>query len=132
MTSMMFLILFGIPVVGKRQLHLATRLKAQIYNRGNGSYLTLYIQVAGDHWYYFNYEINSRQLVIYSSVGEWVDMIKAIPADKRQIEDKLGTFRYRIGSSRNEVPNFLLRFSHDGAPIDEDYEEEEEDPGDDE
>lgn len=121
-----------ISLIGKRQLHLATRLKAQIYNRGNGSYLVLYIQVAGDHWYYFNYELNSRQLVIYSSVGEWVDMIKAIPADKRQIEDKIGTFRYRIGSSRNEVPNFLLRFSHDGAPIDEDYEEEEEDPGDDE
>lgn len=115
-----------LSLVGKRQLNLATRLKAQIHHKGNATFLTLYLQIAGDHWYYFNYEVNSRQLVIYSSVGEWVDMIKSIPADKRQVSDKTGSFRYRIGTSRNEVPNFLLRFGQGGSTSDEDYEEEDE------
>lgn len=101
----------GLSAIGKKQLHLATRVKAQFYKKGNGTYLTIYIQVASDHWYYFNYEFNSQQMIIYSSVGEWVDMIKSIPPEKRVTEGKngQGDYRYRIGSSRVEVPNFLIR-----------------------
>ena len=101
----------SLSMIGKKQLHLATRVKAQLYRKGNSVNLILYIQVASDHWYYFNYEFNSQQMLIQSSVGEWVDMIKALPADKRRQsgKDGVGDYRYRITPSRTEVPNFLLR-----------------------
>ena len=114
----------SLAMVGKKQLHLSTRVKAQMYHKGNGNYLVLYIQVASDHWYYFNYEFNSQQMLIQSSVGEWVDMIKALPADKRHVSGKSdqGDYRYRISPSRSEVPNFLLRMGGNA--------EAEDDPGD--
>ena len=114
----------SLAMVGKKQLHLATRVKAQLYRKGNGTYLVLYIQVATDHWYYFNYEFNSQQMLIQSSVGEWVDMIKMLPADKRHVGGKAdqGDYRYRITPSRTEVPNFLLRMGGNKA--------DDEDPGD--
>ena len=114
----------SLAMVGKKQLHLSTRVKAQLYRKGNGVFLVLYIQVASDHWYYFNYEFNSQQMLIQSSVGEWVDMIKALPADKRHVSGKSdqGDYRYRITPSRTEVPNFLLRMGGNA--------ESEDDPGD--
>ncbi len=114
----------SLSMIGDKQLHLATRVKAQLYRKGNGCYLVLYIQVAADHWYYFNYEFNSHQMLIQSSVGEWVDMIKALPADKRRVSGKgdVGDYRYRISPSRTEVPNFLLRMGGNA--------EAEDDPGD--
>ena len=101
----------GLAAIGKKQLHLNVRVKAQFYKRGTGTYLTLYIQAAPDHWYYFNYEFTNQSMTIYGSSGEWVDMIKALPADKRVITGKsdMGSFKYRVGSSRTEVPNFLMR-----------------------
>ncbi|MCF0211728.1 MAG: hypothetical protein HUK17_02375 [Bacteroidales bacterium] len=126
----------GLAAIGKKQLHLNTRVKAQLYKRGSGVYLILYIQVAADHWYYFNYEFNSQTLNIYSSAGEWLDMIKAIPADKRTVNGKSdqGSYRYRVGSSRTEVQNFLLRIdgTNPNAPAYDDEEEEEDIPNDDE
>lgn len=114
----------SLAMIGNKQLHLSTRVKAQLYHKGNGTYLVLYIQVAADHWYYFNYEFNSQQMLIQSSVGEWVDMIKALPADKRRVSGKgdVGDYRYRITPSRTEVPNFLLRMGGNA--------ESEDDPGD--
>ena len=114
----------SLAMIGKKQLHLATRVKAQLHKRGNGIYLVLYIQVATDHWYYFNYEFNSQQMLIQSSVGEWVDMIKSLSADKRHVSGKSdhGDYRYRISPSRTEVPNFLLRMGGNA--------ETEDDPGD--
>lgn len=112
--------------VGKQQLHLETRLKAQIYKRGSAIYLVLYLQIAPDHWYYFNYESSSQQLQIQSSVGEWVDMIKALEPEKRVVEGEKGTFRYRVGTSRSEVPNFLLKFGDGGEDIEEVEEDEDE------
>lgn len=111
----------SLSMIGKKQLHLATRIKAQLHRRGNGVYLVLYIQVASDHWYYFNYEFNSQQMLIQSSVGEWVDMIKALPADKRHVSGKSdqGDYRYRITPSRTEVPNFLLRMGGNKADDDD-------------
>ena len=121
----------SLSMIGKKQLHLATRVKAQLHRKGNGVYLVLYIQVASDHWYYFNYEFNSQQLLIQSSVGEWVDMIKALPADKRHVSGKSdqGDYRYRISPSRTEVPNFLLRMGGNTAAEDDpgDYDVDEED-----
>lgn len=121
----------SLSMIGKKQLHLATRVKAQLHRKGNGVYLVLYIQVASDHWYYFNYEFNSQQMLIQSSVGEWVDMIKALPADKRHVSGKSdqGDYRYRISPSRSEVPNFLLRMGGNAAAEDDpgDYDVDEED-----
>lgn len=121
----------SLSMIGKKQLHLATRVKAQLHRKGNGVYLVLYIQVASDHWYYFNYEFNSQQMLIQSSVGEWVDMIKALPADKRHVSGKSdqGDYRYRISPSRSEVPNFLLRMGGNTAAEDDpgDYDVDEED-----
>ncbi len=114
-------------MVGKKQLNLDTRVKAQIFKRGTTTNLTLYIQVASDHWYYFNYEANTQQLTIYSSVGEWVDMIKGLSADQRQVSDKTGTFHYRVGSSKNDVANFLLRFGQTDGSSATDSEDGEED-----
>lgn len=124
----------GLAAIGKKQLHLNTRVKAQLYRRGQGTYLTLYLQVAGDHWYYFNYEFNSQSMTIYSSVGEWVDMIKTLSVDKRTytMGNDIGKYRYRVGTSRVEVPNFLLRIESGGIDQGEeaDEEEEEENPDD--
>lgn len=123
----------GLAAVGDKELHLNTRVKAQLYRRGNGLYLTLYLQIAGDHWYYFNYEFNSQAMVIYSSVGEWVDMIKSIPADKRNYSkgSDFGKYHYRIGNSRVEVSNFLLRIE---GSADQQVDDDEDDviPADDE
>ncbi len=114
--------------VGGKQLHLAVRVKAQLFQKGNRVNLILYLQVASDHWYYFNYEFNSQQMLIQSSVGEWVDMIKALPADKRQQEGKgdQGYYRYRISPSRTEVPNFLLRMGGNAESPADDFDEGEE------
>lgn len=124
----------GLAAIGKKQLHLNTRVKAQLYRRGQGTYLTLYLQVAGDHWYYFNYEFNSQSMTIYSSVGEWIDMIKTLSVDKRTytMGNDIGKYRYRVGTSRVEVPNFLLRIESGGSDQGEeaDEEEEEENPDD--
>lgn len=122
----------GLAAIGKKQVHLNVRVKAQIYHRGNATYLILYVQAAADHWYYFNYEFNSQLMTVQSSNGEWLDMIRAIPADQRQTKGKdgVGDYRYRVGTSRTEVPNFTLRI--DNLKIDpneqsdnEDEEEEE-------
>ena len=100
--------------VGSRQLHLSVRIKARIYKRGNAAHLTLYLQLAPDHWYYFDYEANSQQLAVMSSVGEWIDMIKVLPADKRQVESRHdGTFRYRVVGNSSEVPNYLMSFTEE-------------------
>lgn len=99
--------------VGDKQLHLSVRIKAQIYKRGTSAHLTLYLQLAPDHWYYFDYDASSQQLSLLSSVGEWIDMIKNIPAEKRLVEGREGTFRYRVVTNTNEVPSFLLRFSEE-------------------
>ena len=121
----------GLAAVGKKQVHLAVRVKAQFYHRGNGLYLVLYLQAATDHWYYFCYEFNSQQMTIQSSAGEWVDMIKALPPDARQVSGKgaFGDYRYRIGTSRTEVPNFLMRIDNlkqDPNMADDEEEEDEE------
>lgn len=120
--------------VGKQQLNLATRVKAQMKMLGTSMKLILYLQVAADHWYYFAYDSGTRRMVVQTSVGVWADQIRAMSADKRHIDNKNGSFDYRIGTIRNEVPNFLLKFGSDaasrvsGGSFSDDEEEEEDDP----
>ena len=91
----------------------------QLHRRGSATYLTVYLQAASDHWYYFNYEFSSRQMVIQSSVGEWVDMIKGLSAEKSHVDGLDNGYTYRISTSRNEVPNFLTRFGGASASDDD-------------
>lgn len=121
--------------VGKTQLNLATRVKMQLQTRGGITKLTIYLQIAADHWYYFSYDSGAKRMTIQTSIGVWADQIKTIPADKRTVETKSDRFSYKIGTSRNEVPNYLLKFSSDGNvnvtsgsfSDDEEVEEDEED-----
>ena len=100
--------------IGKQQLNLATRVKIQLQTRGGVTKLTIYLQIAADHWYYFSYDSGAKRMTIQTSVGVWADQIKTIPADKRTVESKSERFSYKIGTARNEVPNYLLKFSSDG------------------
>jgi hypothetical protein len=86
----------------------------QLQTRGGVTKLTIYLQIAADHWYYFSYDSGAKRMTIQTSVGVWADQIKSIPADKRTVESKSDRFTYKIGTARNEVPNYLLKFSADG------------------
>ena len=102
----------GLVGVGKKPLGVEINLKAQISKRNNNQTFTFYVQIARDHWYYFKYDLAAQELTIYSSVGTWDELIKAIPAEKRQIEKEgLGTFHYRMGNTSSEVPNWLSWFT---------------------
>ncbi|MCQ2274860.1 MAG: hypothetical protein MJZ86_08730 [Bacteroidales bacterium] len=103
--------------VGKQQLHVNIKVRAQLFKKGIETYLVLYLQVANDHWYYFKYEYKSHHLSISSSVGEWNDKILGIKKDKRSIEG----FNYSLVSSRSEIQNFLSNFT--GEPADEEEED---------
>lgn len=104
--------------VGKKQLHVNVKLKAQYFKKGGENIMIVYMQLANDHWYYMKYEQQSQKLSITSSVGEWNDKLLAIDKDKRKVE----TFSYVLANSRTEIQNFLTFFSG-GTP---DMEEEEE------
>lgn len=112
----------GLSHVGKKQLHVNVRLKAQYFKKGTSEHLVLYIQVANDHWYYFHYDLRMQSLKISSSVGEWNDRILDLKKDKRKID----SFTYSIANSRTEIQNFLGWFSGDGGTTPDDDEEEEE------
>lgn len=95
-----------------KPLGIELRLKAQISKRGNSQQMIFYVEAAKDHWYFFKYDLGSSELTIYSSVGTWVDQVKALPLEQRKLEKEgLATFRYFIGNNSSEVPNWLSWFS---------------------
>ncbi len=110
--------------IGKTQLHVNIRYRAQLFKRGADIHLILYLQIANDHWYYFNYDYRTHHLSISSSVGEWNDRIVSIKKDKRTTEN----FSYSLTNSRNEMQNFLSGFTSDpnDSVEEEELEEEEE------
>ena len=102
----------GLVSMGDKPLGLEVRLKAQIAKRGNSQQMIFYVEAAKDHWYFFKYELGSQELTVYSSVGTWVDLIKAIPLEQRRVEKEgMGTFRYFVGNNSGEVANWLKWFS---------------------
>lgn len=112
----------GLAAIDGKPVGLEVRLKGQINKRGNAQYMTLYIEAARDHWYFFRYDLMSQELVIYSSMGTVEDAVKALPADKRRVEkDGLGTFRYLIGNNRSEVNSWLTNFSKTVYSSDDDF-----------
>ena len=108
--------------VGKKQLHVNVRLKAQFFRKGTSEHLILYVQVAADHWYYFHYDLKTQSLKVSSSVGEWNDRILAINKDKRKTDG----FSYSVANSRIEIQNVLSWFSGDGTSASDDEEEDDE------
>ena len=95
-----------------RSMSLNVKLRAQIVKRGLSQQMTFYVEAAKDHWYFFRYETASGQLTIYSSMGTWVDRIKAISADARRVKkDGLPEFSYFVGTNNKEVTNWLQSFS---------------------
>ena len=102
----------GLAAAGDKPLGLQVRLKGHISKRGNAQYMTLYVEAARDHWYFFRFDLMTQELTIYSSQGLFEDAIKAIPAEKRRVEkDGLGIFRYHVGNNRSDVTNWLTNFS---------------------
>ena len=107
----------GLLGMGDKSLGLEVNLKAQIYLRGKTPEMVFFVEAAKDHWYFFRYEINSQELTLYSSSGTWEDMVKALPLEQRKVEKEgLGTFRYFIGNSPDEVANFLKIFNRTVYP----------------
>ena len=95
-----------------RPLGYQVKLKAQIAKIGATQQMTFYVEAAKDHWYFFRFDLASQELTIYSSNGDWVDRVKAIPLDQRKVEKPgLGTFRYFVGNNSGEVPGWLSWFS---------------------
>lgn len=102
----------GLVAMGDKTLGLEVRLKAQISKQGGSQIMRYYVEAAKDHWYFFEYDLSAQQLTVYSSVGTWLDGIKAIPLDQRKIEKEgLGIFRYSVGNESTKVPNWLKWFS---------------------
>ena len=96
------------------------KLKAQIINAGGTQQMTFYVEAARDHWYFFRFDLASQELTLYSSNGDWLDRVKAIPLDQRKVEKEgLGTFRYFVGNNSGDVPNWLAWFSKSIYPDDE-------------
>ena len=98
----------GLVAMGDKELGLELKLKAQISKQGGSQIMRYYVEAAKDHWYFFEYDLAAQQLTIYSSVGTWLDQIKAIPLEQRKIEKEgLGMFRYSVGNESTKVPNWL-------------------------
>ena len=102
----------GLIAVDGEQLNLEMKLKAQITMRSGSQQIILYLQAANDHWYYFKFDSNSQELIVYSSNGLWLDKIKALSPDQRRVsKDGLGTFRYYVGNNTSEVSTYLRWFA---------------------
>ncbi len=98
--------------VGGKQVNLQVKVKININKRGNSQLMTIYLQAANDHWYYFRFDFGSQELTLYSSSGEWVDLVKAIPLESRKVSSEgLGTLRYFIGNNPRDVGAYLTWFA---------------------
>ena len=106
--------------VGKQQLHINVKVRAQLFKRGAETSLVLYLQVANDHWYYFKYDYKTHHLSIASSVGEWNDKLVGLKKDKRVTD----TFSYSLINSKAEVQRFLSGFGDSSADMEEEEEME--------
>ena len=103
----------GLVGMGDTPMGLEVKLKAQICKIGSKQEMVFYVEAARDHWYFFRYDLQSQELVLYSSSGTWLDMIKALPLEQRRISDKnLGTFRYMVGNNSTEVRSWLDFFTN--------------------
>lgn len=118
----------SLALVGKVQVHKLVRTKMQLVKRKSGTYLKIYLQIAKDHWYYFNYDITKQNMLIKSSFVEFDDLIRN--AKNREISGKDGKYRYRLVTNATEVARFLRSMDNLGEGGDEELFEEDEIQGD--
>ena len=111
--------------VGKIQIHKKVRTKMQFVKRKSGTYLTIYLQIAKDHWYYFNYDMTKHVMLIKSSFVEFDDLIRG--AKSREVKNSEGTYRYRLVTNATEVARFIKKMETFEEEGDDDLYEEEED-----
>jgi hypothetical protein len=116
--------------VGKIQIHKKVRTKMQYVKRKSGTYLTIYLQIARDHWYYFHYDMTKHVMLIKSSFVEFDDLIRG--AKDREVKTSDGTYRYRLVTNASDVSKFTKKMETFEEGGDDDLYEEEEDPGDNE
>lgn len=111
----------GLLAIGDKPVCMQVNLKAQIIKRKNNQYMVFYLQVAKDHWYFFNYDLGSQDLTLRSSVGTWEEQAKAIPLEQRKVEKEgFGVFRYHVGNKSTEVDEWLNAFNKAVYPDDND------------
>ena len=118
--------------VGKIQVRRVITTRAQLQKRSTGVELRMYIQVDRDHWYYFNYNFDRQIMKVYSSLGEWNDMIRNLDEKSRIVEGKsdMGVYRYSL-ATKNEAESFsryMMNITDPNvSPADdeEEYDEEE-------
>ena len=116
-------------------MHRMITTRAQIQKRSTGIELRLYLQVDAGHWYYFNYNFDRQIMKVYSSIGEFNDLIRNTSEKDRIVEGKSeeGVYRYSL-ATKTEAQNFSkyimnLGSSDTGTDIDFEEESEEEDDG---
>ncbi len=119
----------ALGMVGKMQIHKMITTRMQLHKRGTGTELRIFLQVDRDHWYYFNYNCDRQIMRVYSSIGEFNDLIRNTKEGDRVVEGKSteGTYRYSLGT-KNEAESFSRNLSDIENPNHniEDYDEEEE------
>ena len=102
----------GLVAVGDKPLGVQVNLKAQIKQTRTGQNMVFYLQATKDHWYFFDYDLGTSQLVVKSSDGTWEDLIKALPLEQRKVEKEgLAPFQYRVGTDAARVSGWLDIFS---------------------
>ena len=100
---------------------------AQLQKRSSGIELRIYLKVDRDHWYYFNYNFDRQQLRVYSSLGEWNDLIRNLSEKDRIVEGKSeqGIYRFSLGT-KNDADNFARYIMNVGSADAATYEESDE------
>ena len=116
--------------VGKVQVHRMITTRAQIQKRSTGVELRLYLQVDAGHWYYFNYNFDRQIMKVYSSIGEFNDLIRNTSEKDRIVEGKSeeGVYRYSL-ATKTEAQNFskyIMNLGSSDTATDIDFEEESE------
>ena len=112
--------------VGKVQIHKQVRTKIQFNKRKSGAYIKIYLQIAKDHWYYFNYDMTKHIMLVKSSFVEFDDLIRG--AKSREIKTSDGIYRYRIVTNATEVSRFIKSmetFEEEGNDLNEEEADEE-------
>lgn len=119
--------------VGKIQVRRVITTRAQLQKRSTGVELRMFVQVDRDHWYYFNYNFDRQIMKVYSSLGEWNDMIRNLDEKARIVEGKseMGVYRYSLAtkSEAESFSRYMMNITDPNAsPNDdeEEYDEEEE------
>ena len=118
--------------VGKVQVRRMITTYAQLQKRSSGIELRIYLKVDRAHWYYFNYNFDRQQMRVYSSLGEWNDLIRNLSEKDRIVEGKSeqGIYRFSLGT-KNDADNFARYImnvgSSDAATYEESDEEEDSD-----